>query len=87
MGVQTTRGDHSCPVCGAAHDALTGTGKPQPGVLILCVACFCWLVMEDDGQMRKMTDGEWSGLPHIEQIRLTFMRDGVMDYQKRRRNG
>jgi hypothetical protein len=84
MDVETTRGDHSCPVCGAAHDALTGEGKPHPGILVLCVACFCWLILEEDG-LRKLTDAEWSHLPVRERMRLTHMRDGVKDFQSRRR--
>jgi hypothetical protein len=58
-----------CPWCGHKHDramAMPHEGKPvapQPGHLVLCIACERWSVFQADLTPRRATPEEVAALP------------------------
>lgn len=66
-----------CPACGHALEAVTGTAKPYPGGVTICVYCRAYLTFTEDLQQRVLSNREWLALPREQRRLLTHVRDGL----------
>jgi hypothetical protein len=66
-----------CPVCQHPFEAITGTGRPQPGSITLCLYCRVFLILTGTLQTRLLSNREWLALDADTRALLSRVRDAL----------